>query len=61
MLTIKNLSATVDDKPILNGINLTIKAGEIHAVMGPNGSGNSTLVNVLAERGQYGVSGGASQ
>ena len=39
MLTIKNLHATVDDKPILNGINLTIKAGEIHAVMGPNGAG----------------------
>ena len=61
MLTIKNLSATVDDKPILNGINLAIKAGEIHAVMGPNGSGKSTLANVLAERDQYEVSGGASQ
>ena len=61
MLTIKNLHATVDDKPILNGINLAINAGEIHAVMGPNGSGKSTLANVLAERGQYEVSGGASQ
>ena len=61
MLTIKNLSANVDGKPILNGINLAIKAGEIHAVMGPNGSGKSTLANVPAGRGQYEVSGGASQ
>ena len=61
MLTIKNLSANVDGKPTLNGINLAIKAGEIHAVMGPNGSGKSTLANVPAGRDQYGVSGGAGQ
>ena len=58
MLTIKNLSANVDGKPILNGINLEIKAGEIHAVMGPNGSGKSTLANVLAGREGYEVTGG---
>ena len=58
MLTIKNLSANVDGKPILNGINLEIKAGEIHAVMGPNGSGKSTLANVLAGREGYEVTNG---
>jgi len=48
MLNIKNLHASVEDKQILNGINLEIKAGEVHAIMGPNGSGKSTLSQVLA-------------
>ncbi len=59
MLTIKNLSAGIDGKSILNGINLEVKAGEVHAVMGPNGSGKSTLANVLAGRDQYEITGGS--
>ncbi|HET8705863.1 MAG TPA: Fe-S cluster assembly ATPase SufC [Pseudomonadales bacterium] len=58
MLTIKNLSAEVDGKPILKGLNLDVKAGEVHAIMGPNGSGKSTLANVLAGRDGYEVTGG---
>jgi Fe-S cluster assembly ATP-binding protein len=59
MLSIKNLKVTVDGKSILNGINLEIKAGEIHAIMGPNGSGKSTLAAVLAGRDGYEVTEGS--
>ncbi|HEY0779104.1 MAG TPA: Fe-S cluster assembly ATPase SufC [Gemmatirosa sp.] len=58
MLDIQNLTATVADKQILNGINLTVNAGEVHAIMGPNGSGKSTLAQVLAGHPAYEVTGG---
>jgi Fe-S cluster assembly ATP-binding protein len=58
MLDIKNLHVSVDNKPILRGINLAVKAGEVHAVMGPNGSGKSTLAQVLAGRDSYVVTAG---
>ncbi len=58
MLSIKNLSAKVDDKEILKGLNLEVKPGEVHAIMGPNGSGKSTLSNVIAGRENYKVTGG---
>ena len=58
MLTIKDLHASVDNKPILNGLNLQVNAGEVHALMGPNGSGKSTLAHVLAGREGYAVTQG---
>lgn len=58
MLEIKNLSATVDGKAILKGINLVVEPGKIHAIMGPNGAGKSTLAKVLAGHPSYEVTGG---
>ena len=58
MLTIFNLHAKVEDKQILNGVNLKVNAGEVHAIMGPNGSGKSTLAGVLAGRDAYDVTEG---
>jgi len=58
MITIKNLHANIEGKEILKGINLEIKAGEVHAIMGPNGSGKSTLSSVLAGRTDYEVTEG---
>ncbi|MGI8924427.1 MAG: Fe-S cluster assembly ATPase SufC [Fimbriimonadales bacterium] len=59
MLEIKNLHASVEGNEILRGINLTVKPGEVHAIMGPNGSGKSTLAQVLAGRDDYEVSEGS--
>ncbi|MFL9837835.1 Fe-S cluster assembly ATPase SufC [Flavobacterium sp. ST-75] len=58
MLSIKNLHASVEDKEILKGINLEVKAGEVHAIMGPNGSGKSTLSSVIAGKEDYEVTDG---
>ena len=59
MLQIDNLRASVDGTPILNGLSLTVNAGEVHAIMGPNGAGKSTLAYVLGGRPGYEVTGGS--
>ena len=58
MLEIRNLSASIEGRQILKGINLTIKPGEVHAIMGPNGSGKSTLAQILVGREEYEITGG---
>ena len=58
MLSIQNLHASIHGKPILKGLNLEVKAGEIHAIMGPNGTGKSTLASVLTGRSHCEVTGG---
>ena len=60
MLSIENLKAKIDEKEILKGLNLNIKAGEVHAIMGPNGSGKSTLSNILSGKKGYEVNGNLS-
>jgi Fe-S cluster assembly ATP-binding protein len=59
MIKIKNLHASIDGKEILKGLNLEVKAGEVHAIMGPNGAGKSTLASILAGREEYEVTDGS--
>lgn len=59
MLEIKDLKVSVEDKDILKGLNLTVKPGEVHAIMGPNGSGKSTLASILAGKEGYEIKGGS--
>jgi Fe-S cluster assembly ATP-binding protein len=59
MIKIKNLHASIDGKEILKGLNLEVKAGEVHAIMGPNGAGKSTLASILAGREEYEVTEGS--
>jgi len=59
MISIKNLHASIDGKEILKGLNLEVKAGEVHAIMGPNGAGKSTLASILAGREDYEVTEGS--
>ena len=61
LLKVSDLRAKVEEKEILKGINLTVRPGEVHAIMGPNGSGKSTLSGVLAGDPRYTVTGGAAE
>uniref|UniRef100_UPI003F6BD1D9 ABC transporter ATP-binding protein n=1 Tax=Polaribacter sp. TaxID=1920175 RepID=UPI003F6BD1D9 len=59
MLKIENLKAEIDGKAILKGLNIEVKAGEVHAIMGPNGAGKSTLANIIAGKEEYEVTEGS--